>query len=87
MLCVYLFCLLLVMNQIQLLVGPKMHCNDQYSCSLADDTDRNYFTLERKTGYVDTYPIIYVLALFRASLTSFRASPAFPKPTSSSTIL
>lgn len=39
MLCVYLFCLLLVMNQIQLLVSPKMNCNDQYSCSLPDDTD------------------------------------------------
>lgn len=70
MLCVYLFCLLLVMNQIQLLVGPKMNCNDQYSCSLPDDIDdRNYFTLERKTGYIDTYPITYVLALFCAILT------------------
>lgn len=63
-----------------------MNCNDKYSCSLPDDTDRNYFTLERKIGYIGTYPIIYVLALFRASLTSFHTSPAFPKPTSSSTI-
>lgn len=57
------------MNHIQLLVGPKMNCNDQYSCSLPDDTDRDYFTLERKIGYIDIYPVIYMLALFCVSLT------------------
>lgn len=53
MLYVYLFCLLLVMNQMPLLVGPKMNCNDQYSRYLTDDTDRDYFTLESKIGYID----------------------------------
>lgn len=45
------------MNQIQLLVGPKMNCSDQYSCSLPDDTDRDYFTLEedRLYSYISYY--------------------------------
>lgn len=81
MLYVYSFCLLLVTNQIQLLVGPKINHNDQYSCSLPDDTDRDCFTLE-KTGYLDIYHHIYVIPTCRTP-----QLPSLCTPTCSSTTL
>lgn len=40
-------------NESDPVIGSKMICNDKYSCSLPDDADRDYFTLERKIGYID----------------------------------
>jgi len=32
------------------------------TCSLPDNTYSNYFTLERKIGYLEIYPILYIYA-------------------------
>lgn len=57
-----------------------MNCNDQYSCPLLDDTDRDYFTLERKIVYMDIYPIINMLSPILCNSYSHHPIPPQPFP-------